>query len=90
MMQNGGEAAEAPRSTRTARTDRAGRPVGRNRDADTIANAADLYFAQLKRDSSVRGKARIRGDAEKADQVFADKGIKELEGLMYENPYLKG
>ena len=89
MMQNGGGELP-PQSRRTARTDRAGRPVGRNRDADTIANAADLYFAQLKRDSSVRGVARMRGEDEKADKVFADEGIKELESLMYENPYLKG
>jgi len=95
MMMNvqpqGTFAPQPPQSTRpTSRTDRAGRPVGRNRDADTIANSADLYFAQLKRDSSVRGMARIRGDDEAAENVFADSGIKELEGMMYENPYLKG
>jgi hypothetical protein len=90
MMQGGGGAASAPPPSRYAKTDRAGRPVGRNRDADSIANAADLYFAQLKRDSSVRGAARMRGDDEKAEKVFADAGIKELENLMYENPYLKG
>jgi len=93
MMQNGGSGAGAdvpPPPRRVAQTDRAGRPVGRNRDADTIANTADLYFAQLKRDSTVRGMARLRGDQEEADKVFEDEGIKELEKMVTENPYLKG
>lgn len=94
MMQNGGPPAMAPGAVvppplpRPARA--SPRPVGRNRDADSIANTADLYFAQLKRDSTVRGIARLTGDAEKADQVFADEGIKELEKLVSVNPYLKG
>jgi hypothetical protein len=75
---------------RVARTDRAGRPVGRNRDADTIANTADLYFAQLKRDSTVRTLARIRGESDVADRVFEDEGIKQLDDLLQKNPYLKG
>jgi hypothetical protein len=75
---------------RVAKTDRAGRPVGRNRDADTIANTSDLYFAQLKRDSTVRTIARIRGEEEMAEQVFADDGIKQLNDLLVKNPYLKG
>jgi len=95
MMQNGGGRPSAgadlpPPPPRQARTDRAGRPLGRNRDADSISNTADLYFAQLKRDSSVRGMARLRGDDEEAQQVFGDEGIKELESLIVENPYLKG
>ena len=93
MMKNGGVPAapmELPAVRRTARTDRAGKPVGRNRDADTIANTADLYFAQLKRDSSVRGIARIQGDDELANKVFEDEGIKELETILVKNPYLKG
>lgn len=93
MMQNGGAPqpqAPPPPLQRVASTDRAGKPVGRNRDADTIANSADLYFAQLKRDSSVRGEARQRGDSEVADQVFTDDGIKQLEELLYTNPYLSG
>jgi len=69
--------------------DRAGRPAGRNRDADMIANASDLYFAQLKRDSSVRIIGRIQGDAEVSESVFADEGIEQLSGLLKENPYLK-
>ena len=93
MMKNGGVPAapiELPSVRRVARTDRAGKPVGRNRDADTIANTADLYFAQLKRDSSVRGIARIEGDDELANKVFEDEGIKELETILVKNPYLKG
>lgn len=96
MTENGGTAPPPkgadlpPPPPRYAKTDRAGRPRGRNRDADSIANTADLYFAQLKRDSSVRGSARLRGDNEEAEKVFADEGIKELESLIVENPYLKG
>ncbi|KAL3918387.1 MAG: hypothetical protein SGARI_007480 [Bacillariaceae sp.] len=75
---------------RTSKTDRAGRPVGRNRDADTISNTADLYFAQLKRDSAVRTMARVRGEDDVAEQVFEDEGIKQLEGILKENPHLVG
>jgi hypothetical protein len=77
-------------SQRTAKTDRAGRPVGRNRDADQIANTADVYFAQLKRDSTVRMLARQRGEEDIAQAVFADEGIKILDNLLQENPYMKG
>ena len=66
------------------------RPVGRNRDTETIANTSDLYFAQLKRDSTVRGIARIRGESDKAEAVFEDEGIRQLEDLLHSNPYLKG
>lgn len=64
-----------------------GRKVGRNRDADAIVNSADLYFAQLKRDSSVRNMARYSGDDEFANQVFADPSIKEIS--MHVNPYME-
>lgn len=67
-----------------------GRPVGRNADADKIANTSDLYFAQLKRDSTVRTLGRMRGDDEVSEAVFKDDGIKELDGLLLSNPYLKG
>lgn len=66
-----------------------GRKTGRNRDADAIANSADLYFAQLKRDSTVRTLARQHGDIENANKVFEDEGIKDLEDLLKTNPYLK-
>ncbi|KAG7363177.1 hypothetical protein IV203_026537 [Nitzschia inconspicua] len=79
-----------PDVQRVAKTDRAGRPVGRNRDADSIANTADLYFAQLKRDSTVRTMARLRGEIDIAERVFEDEGIKQLDDLLQKNPYLKG
>lgn len=66
------------------------RPVGRNADADKIANTSDLYFAQLKRDSTVRTIARMKGDNEASEAVFEDDGIKELDNLLLTNPYLKG
>jgi hypothetical protein len=81
---------DIPQTQRVAKTDRAGRPVGRNRDADMIANTSDLYFAQLKRDSTVRTLARIRGEAEIAEKVFEDEGIEQLNQLLQKNPYLKG
>lgn len=83
-------AAAAAPPVKQKRTDDAGRPVGRNRDADSIANTADVYFAQLKRDSTVRTLARYAGDEEVADAVMQDEGIKELESLIHTNPYLKG
>lgn len=69
--------------------DAQGRPVGRNRDTDTIANTSDLYFAQLKRDSSVRTRAFHNDEYDKADAVFADDGVKKLKDMFKENPYLK-
>jgi hypothetical protein len=95
-QQQGETVAEMPSSLpsepvrRVARTDRAGRPVGRNRDADSIANTADLYFAQLKRDSTVRTIARLSGEDDIAEKVFEDEGIKQLDNLLHKNPYLKG
>lgn len=65
-----------------------GQKVGRNRDADTIQNTADVYFAQLKRDSTVRGIARLRGEDDKANAVFKDERIEELNNLISENPHL--
>ena len=84
----GGGGADIPVPARPSRPDP--RPAGRNRDADSIANTSDLYFAQLKRDSTVRGLARIRGDDETAQAIFEDEGIAQLEDLLHENPYLKG
>ena len=66
-----------------------GRPIGRNRDTDTIANTSDLYFAQLKRDSSVRTRAFQNDEYDKADAVFADEGVQKLKNMFKENPYLK-
>lgn len=64
------------------------RKTGRNRDADAIQNTADVYFAQLKRDSTVRGIARIRGDEDMANAIFEDSKIEELKTLISENPHL--
>jgi len=83
-------ASPPPPPMRTAKTDRAGRPLGRNPDADKIANTSDLYFAQLKRDSTVRTLGRQRGDNTISEAVFEDDGIKELDNLLLTNPYLKG
>ena len=83
QMQQQGNVAPAPSPSKP------GKRVGRNRDADTIANTADLYFAQLKRDSTVRTIARYEGDLERANAVFEDEGVKELEGMLQTNPYLK-
>jgi hypothetical protein len=69
--------------------DAKGRKIGRNKDADTIANTSDLYLAQLKRDSSVRTVARYSGDEEFAEKVFEDAGVHELEATYQVNPYLK-
>jgi hypothetical protein len=74
---------------RIAKTDKAGRPQGRNRDADQITNTADVYFAQLKRDSTVRTMARINGEDDTADAVFEDEGIERLSNLLQANPYLQ-
>lgn len=79
-----------PSPAKISRTDRAGRPVGRNRDADMIANTSDLYFAQLKRDSTVRTLGRIRGEKDISEGVFEDEGIDELGGLLLQNPHLQG
>jgi hypothetical protein len=64
-----------------------GRRIGRNRDADAIVNSADVYFAQLKRDSTIRNDARLTGDADKANQVFVDPSIREIQ--MHTNPYME-
>jgi len=66
-----------------------GRKVGRNRDADTIANTGDLYLAQLKRDSTVRTRARYEGDLDKAEAVFEDATVKEIASTLTTNPYLE-
>ncbi|KAL7527580.1 hypothetical protein ACHAXR_002024, partial [Thalassiosira sp. AJA248-18] len=65
------------------------RPVGRNADAWTMSNTADVYFAQLKQDSKVRKIARMSGDVERANQVFADESIKQIGDSWNVNPYTK-
>lgn len=53
-----------------------------NRDAYEISNPADVYFAQLKRDSTVRSLARRAGDLETANTPFADVGVQALKGYL--------
>mmetsp|Transcript_814 Transcript_814/g.1409 ORF Transcript_814/g.1409 Transcript_814/m.1409 type:complete len:719 (+) Transcript_814:202-2358(+) len=53
-----------------------------NKDAYEITNPADVYFAQLKRDSYVRTMARRSGDLETANKPFADVGVKALNNLL--------
>jgi len=65
-----------------------GRKIGRNRDSDMISNEADVYLAQLKRDSTTRNLARYAGDDTRANEVFHDEGIADIRGPE-ENPYLK-
>ncbi|CAB9524226.1 expressed unknown protein [Seminavis robusta] len=64
-----------------------GRKIGRNRDAEIISTTADVYFAQLKRDSTTRNLARYAGDDDKANAVFHDAGIQEITGPQA-NPHL--
>jgi len=64
-----------------------GRKIGRNKDADMISTAADVYMARLKRDSTTRNIARYSGDDSKANDVFHDPSIETIEAPV--NPYLK-
>lgn len=64
-----------------------GRKIGRNRDADAISNASDVYFARLKRDSTTRNIARYSGDHAKANDVFHDPTIQDIKAPV--NPYLE-
>lgn len=64
-----------------------GRKIGRNKDADAISNASDVYFARLKRDSTTRNLARYSGDHGKANDVFHDPAIQDIKAPV--NPYLE-
>ncbi|CAJ1968329.1 unnamed protein product [Cylindrotheca closterium] len=74
-----------PKDYREYGTGPDGRKVGRNADADSVSNAADVYLAQLKRDSTTRNYARYAGDDQVANQVFHDPSIAEIHAP--ENPY---
>ncbi|KAL7473464.1 hypothetical protein ACHAXS_013909 [Conticribra weissflogii] len=65
------------------------RPVGYNPDAYTLSNTADVYFAQLKRDSKVRKEAWLKGDTESANKVFEDESVKAIGDMWVENPYTR-
>lgn len=61
-------------------------PMGSgNKDAYEITNPADVYLAQLKRDSNVRTEARKRGDLEVANKPFADFGVKAIGNILGED-----
>eukprot|EP01083_Nonionella_stella_P081131 223346_1 len=53
-----------------------------NKDAYEITNPADVYLAQLKRDSNVRTEARKRGDLEVANKPFADYGVQAIGTIL--------
>ena len=53
-----------------------------NKDSYEITGPADIYFAQLKRDSYVRSVARRDGDMEVANNPFADVGVKALTSIL--------
>ena len=76
-----------PEATGQARTAEDGRRIGRNRDADSMVNTSDVYFAQLKLDSAVRNRARYNGEVEKAEAVFADPSISEIK--LHINPFME-
>eukprot|EP00586_Coscinodiscus_wailesii_P021758 CAMPEP_0172518606 /NCGR_PEP_ID=MMETSP1066-20121228/290921_1 /TAXON_ID=671091 /ORGANISM="Coscinodiscus wailesii, Strain CCMP2513" /LENGTH=312 /DNA_ID=CAMNT_0013301031 /DNA_START=164 /DNA_END=1104 /DNA_ORIENTATION=- len=65
------------------------RPVGRNRDADSISNKADVYFAQLKMDSRIRKQAFMDGDTEKSNEVFGDERVVELGETLQRDPQIQ-
>jgi hypothetical protein len=64
-----------------------GRKIGRNRDSDAVSNSGDVYFAQLKKDSTTRNLARYSGDDAKANAIFHDPSIQEIVAPV--NPYLE-
>lgn len=72
-----------------ATPDKSQAPMGYNPDAFTMANTADVYFAQLKQDSKVRKLARMSGDIETANKVFADETVKQIGDSWTSNPYTK-
>ena len=65
------------------------RPVGRNKDADQIANTADMYFAQLKLDSKIRKRAFLDGDYDTSNKVFEDERVQNLPSELEKNPFIR-
>ena len=80
---------EPPLPPKTKQSDAVPRPAGFNPDAHTMANTADVYFAQLKQDSKVRKIARLSGDIETANTVFADDSVRQIKDSWRDNPYTK-
>ena len=77
-----------PPKTKAA-PDKSTAPSGYNPDAFTMSNTADVYFAQLKQDSKVRKLARMSGDVETANKVFADDSVRQIGDSWTSNPYTK-
>jgi len=65
------------------------RPIGRNKDADQIANTSDMYFAQLKLDSKIRKRAFLDGDYNTSNEVFADERVQDLPSELQKNPFIR-
>ena len=65
------------------------RPIGRNKDADQIANTADMYFAQLKLDSKIRKRAFLSGDYDTSNKVFEDERVQNLPSELEKNPFIR-
>jgi len=65
------------------------RPVGRNKDADQIANTSDMYFAQLKLDSKIRKRAFLTGDYDTSNKVFDDERVQNLPDELQKNPFIR-
>ncbi|OEU11356.1 hypothetical protein FRACYDRAFT_263537 [Fragilariopsis cylindrus CCMP1102] len=64
-----------------------GKKIGHNKDIDAISNTSDEYFARLKRDSTTRNIARYSGDTNKANDIFHDPSIADINVVV--NPYLQ-
>ena len=78
-----------PPKTKARPDNSPGPPTGYNPDAFTMSNTADVYFAQLKQDSKVRKLARMSGDIETANRVFADESVRQIGESWSANPYTK-
>jgi len=59
------------------------------RRREQIANASDLYLAQLKADTKSRKESFLLGDYDGYQSVWVSPNIKELEEKMVENPYFQ-
>jgi len=57
---------------------------GGNVDSYEISNTADVYLAQLKRDTLVRNKARFEGDADTANRPLEEEGVQAIKGVLSE------
>ena len=59
-----------------------------NAELHKIVNVADVYLAQLKRDSTVRKIQRMAGDVDSANnEIMTDGGVDELNDWVKKNPH---